>query len=189
MKRRTQLTLALVACLLAGCGFGGDDEVTERVQQPSLLTREDLESLPEGGAARTVFEWWRTLQFDNPLRAVDFYSEELGVTAERLERQMRWGAGALGLTQKPRLVEVQKRGDTAAVLVLLESVVTNPNGRVDKTRTARSFNVLREDGEWKLAENMYLERQAGTQQRFADALSAQQQNGQDAPSVPAEPQP
>jgi hypothetical protein len=175
VRRRFAALLALVACALSGCGFGGDDEVTERVQQPSLLTKEDVQRLPEGSPARTTFEWWRTLQFDNPVLAVEFYDDDLGITVERLERQLKWGAGSLGLTQKPVLVEVQERGNEAAVLVLLENQTTNPNGRVDKTRTARSFNLIREGGEWKLAENLYLERQARTQQLFA-AVVRQQEN-------------
>ena len=40
----------------------------------------------------------------------------------------------------------------------LETVDRRPNGRRDRNRGARAFNLVREDGTWKLAENLYLDR-------------------------------
>jgi hypothetical protein len=177
MRARVSGFLALGLCALGGCGFGGDDVVTDRVQQPSLLTKQEVERQPKGSPSRTMFEWWRTMQFDNPVLAAGFYRRDLRITPETLERQLRLGAAALGLTRKPRLVEVQEQGQRAVVLVILEDRTTNPNGRVDRLRTARSFNMVRENGEWKLAENMYLERHARAQKKlFAAGVREKQRD-------------
>jgi hypothetical protein len=168
-----RLWLAAIAAVVAagatGCGFG-EDELTQRVQQPGLLSQKDLEGHPAGSPGRTMFEWWRTLQFDNPVVAAGFYSKKLDLSPAKLERQLEFGAGPLGLARRPKLVEVQEQGNKAVVLVLLEQKTDNPNGRVDTVRTARSFNLVREEGEWKLAENLYLERGARLQSRLREFL-------------------
>jgi hypothetical protein len=173
MRRSPATLLAVAAVLGAGCGFGGDGEVTERVQQPALLTRTDVERQPVGSPQRTMLEWWRTLQFDNPIVAAGFYSRKLGITPSVLESQLQFGAGALGLVQRPKLVEVERHGNRAVVFALLENKSDNPNGRVDTVRTARSFNLVREGDKWKLAENLYLERQARIQRFFRRAARSQ----------------
>jgi hypothetical protein len=141
------LCLAVVA---SGCdGLGSDQEVPGRV------------------TGRVVFEWWREIQFDNATVAAKYYSRDLGITPDKLDRSLTLGPGALGLLRRPRLVDVEIHGDTATVLVLLETASRSANNRVDRTRTARGFNLVREDGEWKLSENRYIERAARVQRFFA----------------------
>jgi hypothetical protein len=174
MRRATAAIAVIVASALAGCGAFGDDAVTERVQQPSLLTNRQVERYPAGSPARAFFEWWHAIQYENAPVAVRYYRRGLGMTVGKLDRQLSYGPGALGLSARPRLVEVDEQGDNATVLTLLESVVENPNGRSDKVRRARGFNLVREDGEWKLAENLFLDRQARTYLRFSAPLREQQ---------------
>jgi hypothetical protein len=174
VRRPIALLLALGAGSLAGCaGIGTDDDLKVRVTGPALVTKKQLASLPADSPARTVFEWWRTLQFDNPTLAVRYYSDKLRITREKLDEQLQYGAGSQGLNARPRLVETDMNGDRATVLVLLENQARNVNGRTDKTQTARGFNLVREDGEWKLAENTYLERGERIQRAFRDAAERQ----------------
>ena len=176
MRRPIALLLALGAGALVGCaGIGTDDDVNVRVTGPALVTKKQLASLPEGSPARTVFEWWRTIQFDNPTVAARYYSRKLNVTAQTLEHQLEFGAASQNLNARPHLVGTDMDGDHAIVNVLLENLSSNPNGRVDKNQTARAFNLVREDGEWKLAENMYLDRGERIQRSFARAARLQAQ--------------
>jgi hypothetical protein len=166
----------LAGLTLAGCAGLGSDDASENVQSPSLITKADLNRYPPGSPADTFFEWWRALQFDNPLVAARYYSGSLEITPAVLDRQLQHGAQPLGLGRRPELVEVDKKGDKATVLVLLEAEQDNPNGRTDRVRTARAFNLVREHGEWKLGENLYLERQARLQKEFAEAVLRQQRD-------------
>jgi hypothetical protein len=174
MRRAIALFAALGAAALAGCaGIGSDDDVKVRVTGPALVTKRQVASLPEGSPARTVFEWWRTLQFDNPIAAASYYSAKLDITPMTIEHQLEFGAAAQNLNARPHLVGTDENGDQATVNVLLENVSTNPNGRTDKRQTARAFNLVREDGVWKLSENMYLERGERIQRAFARAARLQ----------------
>jgi hypothetical protein len=174
------MLLALGAGALVGCaGIGTDDDVRVRVTGPALVSKKQIAALPEGSPARTVYEWWRSIQFDNPIVAAGFYSKELGITTRTIERQLEFGAAAQNLNARPTLVGTDMvDADHAIVNVLLENIARNPNGRIDKNQTARAFNLVREDGEWKLAENMYLERGERIQRAFARAARLQAQ-GQD----------
>ncbi len=165
MKRQSLAAVVLTAALgiasalVGSCGgIGSDDGVTERVQQPRIITAKRLEGVPEGSPQRTVYAWWRALQFDNPVEASRYYVKSLGLTPERLERQFRYGSALLNLYAMPRLVDVVEEGNRATVQLLLQKAARNPNGRVDRASSARGFNLVRENGEWKLADNFYIER-------------------------------
>jgi hypothetical protein len=66
-------------------------------------------------------------------------------------------AAESNLASRPLFVDEQTTGDHAIVRLMLERVTRNPNGRVDRERKAQAFNMVREDGEWKLADNLYIE--------------------------------
>jgi hypothetical protein len=70
-------------------------------------------------------------------------------------------------------VEVDRRDGRATVSVLLELRTSNPNGRVDVTRSARAFALVREGGRWRLADNRYLEGAVRQQRELARALRGQ----------------
>jgi hypothetical protein len=176
VRRPITILLALGVGALVGCaGIGTDDDVKVRVTGPALVTKKQLASLPEGSPARAVFEWWRTIQFDNATIAARYYSSKLNITPLTLEKQLEFGAASQNLNARPHLVGTDMNGDRATVNVLLENVSSNPNGRVDKHQTARGFNLVLEDGEWKLAENTYLERGERIQRAFARAARLQAQ--------------
>jgi hypothetical protein len=178
VRRSLALLVVLGAGLLAGCaGIGDDDSVKVRVSGPVLVTKNQIASLPAGSPARTVFEWWRALQFSNPTIAANYYSAKLHITPLKLDKQLQAGPAIHNLGSRPHLVATQVDGDHAVVNVLLENQADNPNGRVDKTQVARGFNLVREDGEWKLAENMYLERGVRVQKEFIRAANKVRKSG------------
>jgi hypothetical protein len=186
MSRSARIAAAAAALAIllgaAGCsGLGSDEEVPERVTGPALVTKAQLDRLPAASPARVVFEWWRALQFDNATIAARYYADDLGMTPDKLDRDLTYGAGALGLTARPRLVDVDENGDAATVNVLLEQLTPRPNGRVDKLETARGFNLVREDGEWKLSENRYLARAGRVQRFFSVAARRQAEQGETTP--------
>jgi hypothetical protein len=179
VRRAPALIAVLIASALAGCGAFGDDPVTERVQQSGLVGKRQVERYPPGSSARAFFEWWRAIQYENAPVALEYYSPSVGMTLRKLDRQLSYGPGALGLSARPILVEADEQGDTATVLTLLESVVENPNGRADKVRRARAFNFVRENGDWKLSDNLFLDRQARQYLGFSAPLREQQQEQQE----------
>jgi hypothetical protein len=157
MKPATVLvaTLATAAALM-GCGSLG--ELRGRVEQPRLLTERDIERYPRDSPARAVLEWWRALQFDNPALAARYYARRVEVTPQTLQRKLGVGPDVLGLKARFRVVDVIQERRTATVLALLTRVLRHPNGRTDKVRSPHSFDLVREDVKWRLADNRYIDR-------------------------------
>ncbi len=176
---RPALAGLLVLCtfLVAGCSFGGD-EVAERVRQPTLLSAAAVAEQPVGSPSRALFAWWRAMQYADTEAAARYYDAALGITAGELEAQLAVAIDAF--RARPRLMETRDDGaNRATVTVLLESRTNNPNGRVDVVRLPRSFALRRGNGEWRLADNRYLERAVRDQEALAEAL--RDQAGESAP--------
>jgi hypothetical protein len=148
---------ALVAAAgIAGCGDLGSAGVTERVDAPQLLSSKDLARYPENSPARVVLEWWRALQFQALDQASGYYARAAAVKSSTLKRQLTLPAGVLNLDARPAVADVARRGNRATVFVVLTRVAVQPNGRREFTKFARSFEVVREDGVWRLRDNSYL---------------------------------
>jgi hypothetical protein len=165
--------------LLGGCsGLGSDDEVPETVKGPALLSKADVEAQPAGSPQRALYEWWRALQFEEAPEAAKYYAGDVRMTPAKLDVILSLGAPTLGLNARPRLVETDVNGDAATVRVLLETAEQQPNGRVDKTQTARAFDLVHEAAGWKMADNRYLGRPAARVARFEAEARRRTQQGE-----------
>ena len=71
-----------------------------------MITRTQLDRIPEGSPQHTVYAWWRALQFDNPVEASRYYAKSLKLTPKKLDRQFQYGFSQLNLYLRPRLVDV-----------------------------------------------------------------------------------
>jgi hypothetical protein len=156
----------VVVAALAGCGELG--ELGGRNEQPQVVTRQDLARYPRGSPAHTVLAWWRALQFGSPTLAARYYSPRLALTPKRLERQLNAGPNFLDLTAGLRIVDVVTEGSSATVLALRTRVLQHPNGRKDKVAIPQSVNLRRESGEWKLADNRYIDRALANVRAFVE---------------------
>ncbi len=56
----------------------------------------------------------------------------------------------------PRILDVDRRGNEATVYTMLESETRAPNGRLDVSRRPHAFHLKKEDGRWKLSDNLWL---------------------------------
>jgi hypothetical protein len=152
--------IGLVAALLALVGLGGCGdlgEVSGRVEQPALVTKRQIDRYPAGSPARTALEWWRALQYQSAPLASHYYSDRLDVTPRRLARQLKAGPQLLDLRAGLAVDDVTVIGDRATVLAVRTRVLAHPNGRTDRVRIPQVVSLRREAGEWKLADNRYLD--------------------------------
>jgi hypothetical protein len=174
MRRTLGATLAVGAMVAGGCGSLGAGDETDRVNKLQLVRKADVARHPEGSAARTFLEWWRALQYGSGTQAVRRYAEDVDVNQTRLQRQLEVGVDLLGLRARPTVHDVVEEGDEATVFAVFTSAVVNPNGRADKVQSPKAFDLVREDGEWKIADNRYIERTFRLATRFVEKGLEQQ---------------
>ncbi len=56
----------------------------------------------------------------------------------------------------PEILDVDRRGSDATVYTMLQSQTRAPNGRRDISRRPYAFHLRKEDGSWKLSDNLFL---------------------------------
>ena len=155
-----------VAAAIAGCGSLG--QLPGRVEQPDVVTRQDIARYPEDSPVRTVLRWWRALQFKSADLAARYYSPDVGMTPKALEGHLALPPDVLNTTAHLRVVDVEKSERGATVLIFLTNVFRHPNGRTDKTRAPNSFHLVRRDGRWLLADNRYIARIERSVKKFVE---------------------
>ena len=180
MKGLTTLLWAIAVCA-TGCGDLGTGEPTGRVQEVRVLKPQDIERYPGSSPARAFLEWWRALQFDNPVAARRHYASAGRPSEKKLAHQLTLGPDLLNLAAVVDISDVTRTGDKATVFVVFTKLMRHPNGRHDTARLARSFNLLRENGEWKLADNRYMDRIARLAKLYIDRARRQELRSGQAP--------
>jgi hypothetical protein len=152
----TASLLLLLVLAVVGCGSLGG--LPGRVEQPQIVTEQDINRYPADSPVRAVLEWWRALQFKSAPLATRYYAPEADVTVKQIESALKIGPGLLNLTDGIRVVEVNREGREATVLVMLTKKLRHPNGRTDIVRTPVSFDLVEQDGRWLLTDNQYMAR-------------------------------
>jgi len=158
MRRTLAATLGVAAILAGGCGSLGTGDETDRVNKLQLVRKADIARHPEGSPAQTFLEWWRALQYGSGTQAVRQYARDVEVDPKKLQHQLEVGVELLGLRARPAVHDVIEDGDQATVFAVFTSAVENPNGRADKVQSPKAFDLVREDGKWKMADNRYTTR-------------------------------
>jgi hypothetical protein len=156
--RSALMAAVLLAIALAVGGCGSLGALPGRVEQPQVVTTQEINRYPQDSPVRGLLEWWRALQFDSPTLAARYYSPRVGITEKDLGRYLKLGPGLLNLKAGLRVVDVERHGSHSTVLIWLTQVLRHPNGRKDVVRSPVSFNLVKQDGRWLLADNRYIAR-------------------------------
>jgi hypothetical protein len=154
-RLRLLASVGAVAVVVAGCGSLGG--LPGRVEAPQLVTAAQIQHYPQDSPARTVLQWWRALQFGSPEVGARYYASRLHMTPRRLQERLAIGADLLSLKAGLQIVDVVKHGDRATVFALRNQVLLYPNRRKDEIRSPQAFNLVRDHGTWRLADNRYID--------------------------------
>ena len=163
MKRaRAQvLLLAIFALVLAGCGSTSEEDSTGTTgadtvasgqqsapasrQEPGVVSEKQISGTEPGTAERTVLDWWRQVQLNDPEQALDLYLQppalpDLAGQFNLVSPHLRGSVGVLTVEE----------GDPAVARVRWKQ----PNGDV-RVVTLR----LEQDGggAWKLVDSRFLD--------------------------------
>lgn len=144
--------VALVLVGMAGCGDGSADNGGGEEIGVGVVPAQ-VESAPAGTPQRTVLEWWRYVQVNDPEQARRLYLAP--PTLPNLAGQFNFVAGRLDGTV--RIASVEQRGDRASVHV---------RWRPENGKARRVTLRLGDDGAaWKLLDTRFLDAMVAELQR------------------------
>ena len=139
------LALLLAAVLLGGCG-GGDSSEPPIVVDPDLaVTDQQVAAAPAGTPQRSVLEWWRDVQVNDPEHARGLYASP--PTLPNLAGQFNFVEDRLD--GGVEVVAVKRNGPRRVVTVGW----TPP----DKAERRVALRLVRETGTWKLLDTRFVD--------------------------------
>jgi hypothetical protein len=153
-------SLVLVT-LAAGCSSSGKSTTT--VTAPSItsirdlvVTSQDIQAAGGGSPRAVLLRWWQAVQLRHVQSAIDAYAKS--VNTRKVPDEINRLAYFF-VRSRPEIVEVKRMGATARALTVVDGAAfgkSDPNHVLVVTQTPTSFELKREDGTWKLANDDYL---------------------------------
>ena len=187
MRRGLTFACVVVASLTIGCGKGELDAKRGLPANTVLVTQKDIVKYPSNSPQRTLMSWWRSMQYSDgrgylarlarPVRrareADAAYRVQLPIIARQVDDAF------------PHITQVSIEGDNATVYTELEFRQLVGADKYATTRVAQAFAMVREDGLWRLADDLFVE--AGVQDQLRALRQQDAKAGIREPTVRATP--
>jgi hypothetical protein len=153
VRLATIVAVAMSALVLSACGGGSDSSSTETgaIEEGRYVTAANLEDTKAGSPQATTLDWWKAVQFANAGVAASYYAKGAAPDEEQLAREL--SAASSQFVGVPQFNSEAVAGGKGTLYFFL--------GRPGSDAPPRplSINLVKERGEWKLADNQLLEQQ------------------------------
>jgi hypothetical protein len=151
--------LAILAFALAGCGGGADTSTSTEVAAPAnekqadpaskqakaMVSEKQISAAKPGSAERTVLEWWREVQANDPEQALALYLNPPALP----DLAGQFNLVSPHLLGAVKVVSVDAESDPAVAKVRWKQ----PNGDVRVV----SLRLKQDGGAWKLVDTRFLD--------------------------------
>lgn len=183
MRRGLTLACAVGALVTSGCG---DGELAPKRGLPAntvLVTQKDIAKYPPASPQRTLMSWWRAMQYTDgrgylallatPLRNARQADRAYRVQLPFIARQVD--------DAFPHITQVSIEDDAATVYTELEFRQLVGANEYATTRVAQAFSLVRENGFWRIADDLFVE--AGVLEQLRAMAQADAKAGVRAPAT------
>jgi hypothetical protein len=185
MKRAFATVSLIGLCLipLVGCGSGRDNSTNSSIPtlpqgsdlRAMILTSDDVNSVPADSPTRTLYNWWRAVQFRDFPGAKQEYAKDVDVS--NLENEVQSLPTPLSAS-RPTVIDTNLTGRAAKLYTIVQTLPLGPTGQVraGATRAVETpvvFRLVKEGDAWKLADNSYIDQRYRAQQAAAAQARAQ----------------
>jgi hypothetical protein len=164
--------VAVAAILaMAGCGGGANPPPPGTASAAEyLVTPAQLQRLPADSPQAALMRWWRSIQYN------DFggYADALSAPLRRQREQGDSGRSNLALASgelirsQPKVTGSQESGGKATVYTRIESRQPVGASRFTTSSTPQAFTLVREGGEWKIADDFFVTNRAANIRKVLD---------------------
>lgn len=164
MPKRFLAGLAVAAVLaVAGCGDGGDPPPPGTPSAAEyLLTPAAVRKQSEGSPQAALLEWWRSIQYNDFEGYADLLVAPLRAqrqASERARRDLTLASGEL-IRSQPKIDDAEEEQDQATIFTRIETRQPVGATRFTTSSSPQAFTLVREDGQWKIADDFYVTNRA-----------------------------
>jgi hypothetical protein len=156
MKWIPALLAAGLAVSLGGCGEIGRDWKGLRLMPAEVVGQPAIRAVPRGSPARTVLEWYRAVQRRDAAGAMRLYSRRVRPTPDAMHYEFTATGGFFAGVTLDRVADVTARRGRATVFTELRYRWQAPNGRGVEVHQPQAFPLVREGGQWRLADDYFM---------------------------------
>jgi len=154
------LTLVLVLALAAGCG-GGGKAAPQAAPGPAqqILTKDDVSKYARDTPEYAFLNWWRDTQYANLRGYLDAFPQPLRKQIEddpRTPRALALFSGSLSVA-RPVIADTARRRGTATIYAEIKYRTPVGAKRFLTTTRPQAFVLVREKGEWFLADDSFVQ--------------------------------
>lgn len=158
-SRRAGGTVLLVVAVIMAAGCGGSDphETSGRAEQ--ILSAHDVNAYPEGTPEHALLDWWRHAQHRELQGFLTYFRRDVRrehVGSRLTRKKLELFAQALRRA-RPDIVETERRADEAVVWTRVRTRRPTGDNRYVPRSTPHAFSLVREDGEWRLADDFFFD--------------------------------
>jgi len=158
-------SVLVLTALAAGCGSSGESTADGRPNITRLhdlrVTRQQLAAAGKGSPSAALLRWWRALQLKDVAAAEAAYARSVNLRrTDRRRLSLRGEILALSFylrRSRPEIVDVRETDGIARLSTVIDAARFKGPTQVKLIRqTPTSFELRREAGTWKLANDDYL---------------------------------
>ncbi|MDP1846856.1 MAG: hypothetical protein Q8K79_03605 [Solirubrobacteraceae bacterium] len=177
MRGRRAVVIAAVAFAGAVAGCGGDGELPAKrglAASIALVSPADIVREKPHSPERAFLAWWRTLQYTDLRGYLSLLSQPLR-DARRADGMARVQLPIISQQVNktyPHVKRVELAGNRATLYVNVEHRTLVGADRYSSTQIPQAFAMVREDGRWRIADDIYVEAAARPQLREEAAADA-----------------
>jgi hypothetical protein len=155
------VSILVLAAFAAGCGSSGQS--TTAPIRPDIhtirdlqVTSKDVEAAQLNSPSATLLRWWHAIQSGDAQAAKATYAK--GVDTAAVPNELKRLHFFL-IRSRPQITDAKTKDSTARVATVVDAArfkASNPRKVLVVIQTPTSFQLEREGGEWKLADDDYL---------------------------------
>jgi hypothetical protein len=158
LRRLCAVAAAVALIVVAGCGGGDPPPPGTPSAANNLLTLAKVHSQPHGSAEEALLQWWMDIQYNDLNGYLSGLAAPLRHQREgdpRTRHDLLVVSGD-SIRSQPKLEESRRQAGTATLYTQIQTRQPVGASRFTTSSTPQAFALIRENGQWKVADDAYV---------------------------------
>ncbi|HEV7400594.1 MAG TPA: hypothetical protein VGN84_10040 [Solirubrobacterales bacterium] len=163
LRKLLGATMLLAILFVAGCGGGDPPPPGTPSAAENLLSLAAIRQLPKGSPEQALLGWWMHIQYNDLTGYLNGLATPLRDAREgeaKTKRDLVLVSGE-SLRSKPKVLELQRENGKTTLYTRIETRQPVGASRFTTSSAPQAFTLVREGGQWKIADDSYVLDRAG----------------------------